>query len=78
MTASVDNLDRIMRDLGNLLEMKSLEDKSTEYLMQALDAIREGRYPTKNHGNLIVGIIQKRIPLGFLIVWNAKQLWRQK
>ena len=77
MVGASDNCDRILIDLRRTVDDLELEDmfkgKPTEYLMEALLAIREGRYPTKSHGPIIRKVLAKRISPGTAITWRERK-----
>ena len=80
MIAASNNTNRIMQDLKNTLDDWELEimfsKKSTEYLLETLDAIRENRYPTPGHKSPITSVLHDRISAGTVIAWR-EQRWSQ-
>lgn len=50
----------------------TLNREPIETLVERLRAIREGRYPTISHKARILQILSRRVPLGFIIVYDEK------
>ena len=77
MVGASCNVDRIMRDLKQEVDNWGLEDtfkeKSTEYLLQVLVAIKEGRYPTRSHARVIEKVLRKRISPGTVRIWGEER-----
>ena len=52
----------------------NLEARSTEFLMEIVLAVDEGRYPTRSHGKEALKIALERIPSGCLMVYREIQI----
>lgn len=73
MTGSSDMADAMMWGMQSLLVF---QDKSIEWLMESLKAIREKRYPTPSHKSGILSELKRRVPNGCLAIWNERRgIW---
>jgi len=69
MTGSSDMADAMMWGLQGMLRFRN---KSIEWLMESLRAIREKRYPTPSHKSGILSELKRRVPNGCLTIWNER------